>query len=516
MNSIFPERSYKPPVRRFEFPMDTLRLYRKRSREMGCEKAIQTSRTPDPSKVAFIRKCIEYGDNGTINTQDNLHTAGDSNDRTHRMASLQSALSILCHIAAKDETRYFTSNELIRPPKGSNKVSSGSSSSTVTGNSGSVNSNSSGVNKKNLSPAFSLTDVYTTVCALKLEYEDVLQQQKNGSGKHNFDPQLAANTLKLTESRVDASLSLFESTVLQMVVNLDRAPQLPVTYIGGVLKALPQMFDVEKWPCTILQKEDNKKSQLKHPLSGMDECKHVSNAATSIVLNTLREIKSMDCTRVLDTLKMKTTTCKTNVSTLMSYEEMMLRATNGVYRSRGLYSALHDMKLLFYELYCAVRPEHKVAVNSLHLQFEQSLRRNYGIFLRKIGLVDEATKDLLVERTMFDVNPLPTNDESTSYSETQRRCLKLLPILREVDTNHYFEYPVFDMANIDLRSIELWLHSPSFGIKTNRDAFIALRDVLEHMVDNCVLTHGPTSPFTVVITRVRQRLVDAARTVGIL
>ncbi|KAH9577576.1 hypothetical protein LSM04_008573 [Trypanosoma melophagium] len=512
MNPIFPDRKYKPPVRQFELPIEALQLFRKRNREKECDNnTIQALRTPDPSKVAFIRKCIEYGDISTRNTQGTLHSAGDSNARTLRMASLKSALSILCHIASKDESRYFTYNEIIQPPKGSHDVSGIGS-----GSNDNVNNSSSDVKSKKLSSTFSLTDVYTTVCALKLEYEDVLQQQNSGSGKHNFNPQLLADILERIESRVDASISLLESTVLQMIVNLDRAQEVPVAYIVSVLKALPHMFDVEKWVCTILQKEDNKRSQLKPSLEGMNECKKVSNAATSIVLNTLREIRVMDCTRVLDTLKTKRTASKTNVATLMSYEEMLLRATNGVYRSRGLYSALHDMKLLFYELYSTVRPEEKVEVNSLHLRFEQSLRNNYRIFLRKIGLVDEASKDLLTERTIFDINPISSKDDSISYSETQRRCLSLLPLLREADTDQYFEYPVFDMANIDLTSVERWIRSPSFGIKTNRDAFIALRDVLEHMVDNCVVSHGPTSPFTAVITRVRQRLVDAARVVKIL
>ncbi|KAH8607393.1 hypothetical protein ERJ75_001412700 [Trypanosoma vivax] len=94
--------------------------------------------------------------------------------------------------------------------------------------------------------------------------------------------------------------------------------------------------------------------------------------------------------------------------------------------------------------------------------------------------------------------------------------MQLLGKLREVDTNRWFEYPAFDMANVELSTLERWIRGPSFGKKSDREAFTALRNILEKMVDSCVMSYGPDSPYSRVITLIRHRLVDAARALRLL
>ncbi|KEG12348.1 hypothetical protein DQ04_01781120 [Trypanosoma grayi] len=493
MNLIFAEGAHQKPVRRFVVPLD---LHLGPGKEEGCAPATAPPHTPNPALVALIQQRIEHG-SGAMPTEKDPDAAKYANDRMRRQASLKSALSVLCHVAAMDKPGHFTYSQKNQPPN---------------------NKNITGRSSISLCRSYSLMDIYTTVRALMLEYDDVLQQQNSGSGKQQFDPQAAAAALTATEGRVDACLALLEPTLLGLIINFDRARELPAGYVMGILRTLPQAFAVEKWPCKVLQKEDSKRSQQKRPRDDGNAWNNVGDAATAIVLNTLREIKNSDCLRVVaaSSAKGPNALSPANAPSWLTFEDVMTRASNGVYRSRGLYGALHDTRVFLYGRSASVRQEQEASITAARVRFEHSLRCHYGDFLRKCGLKCWAEKSLLPEETMFGVNPLPKEEDATSYTDVQRKCLKLLDLLRAVDTNKWFEYPVFDMANLELSSVERWVRSKSFGVKTNRDAFTAFRDVLEQMVDNCVLSYGPMSPFSQVITMIRQRLVDAAREVGLL
>ncbi|ESL06583.1 hypothetical protein TRSC58_05741 [Trypanosoma rangeli SC58] len=454
------------------------------------------------SLVRSIQRCIEYGKNA-VNEERIEQAATSSTDCTRRLAALQSSLSILCHIAAMDKSYHFIpSNLTLGPtPCGLQKVNS--------------NKNKVQNIKVPSSPFLSLSDIYTTVRALKLEYEDVLKQQKTDGVKLPISVQSVAASISATEARVDASLALLEFTVVRMLLNFGRAREISPAYVGDILRAMPKIFATEKRPLTVLMKDDDKTTQQKR-FRDENGSGDVSHAATSIVLRALQSLKSKDCLRILSPTLRGNAARMTDSPLSVSFEGMMNQTLNGAYRWRGLYGALHDMKLLLYWLYATLPADQEEHLTSSWLHFEHSIKEQYGLFLRKTRLCGEVSDPLLVEATMFDVNPLPTETDAASYTDTQLKSLKLLDLLREVDTNKWFEYPVFDMANIELSSIEKWVRGSSFGMKTNRDAFLALRDVLEQMVDNCVLSYGPTSPFSQVITLMRRRLVDAAREVKLL
>ncbi|RNF01893.1 uncharacterized protein Tco025E_08503 [Trypanosoma conorhini] len=457
---------------------------------------------PEPL-VRSIQRCIEFGKNAA-HVERSEEAATGTTDCARRLAALQSALSILCHIAAMDKSYYYVSSNLAAAP-----APSGSRAGTSNKHEGQRTRAPSSI-------IFSLTDIYTTVRALKLEYEDALKQQKSGGAKLPMGVQSVAVSISSTEARVDASLNLLEFTLVQMLLNFDRARYVSPAYVGDILRAMPQIFATEKRPLTVLQKNDSQTAPPKRFPDTEDDSDDVSHAATSIVFKALQTLKSKDCLRVLSPAKSRNAARLGAAPLSVSLEGMMAEALNGAYRWRGLYGAMHDMKVLLYGVYATVPAEQEQHVNACRLQFERSIREQYVLFLYKTGLSAEVGGPLLVEETMFDVNPLPTEADAASYTDTQLKSLKLLTLLREVDTNRWFEYPVFDMANIELSSIEKWVRGSTFAVKTNRDAFVALRDVLEQMVDSCVLSYGPTSPFSQVITLMRQRLVDAAREVEML
>ncbi|KAF8276908.1 hypothetical protein TcBrA4_0123540 [Trypanosoma cruzi] len=516
MDLIFAEGARTPSAKPFAIPSEVKSRLRARNpverehvggteeagkRKEGEFNGAVAARVLPGSLVKYIQRCIECGQNST-HLEEDLQAANGLTDSTRRLAALQSALSILCHIAAMDKSYCFISSRSTAPRKQPLARTSRNRSQTT---------------KVISDPFFSLTDIYTTVRSLKLEYEDGLKQQKSGIGKQeHMSVNSAAAAVSTIEARVDASLALLEFTVLQMLLNFDRARDISVGYVADMLRTMPQIFATEKRPLTVLQGDDGKNRERKRFRDGENVVDDVANAANSIVLKALQALKSKDCFRTLSRANSGNTVRASDGSLPVSFDGMMTNALDGTYRGRGIYGALHDMKMLLYGLYATAPSEQEEHITLARLQFEHSLREEYDLFLRKTGLRGEVEDPLLPERTMFDVNPLFADADSTSCTDTQLKSLKLLDLIREVDNESWFEYPVFDMANIELSSIEKWVRGSIFGMKTNREAFLALRDVLEQMVDNCVLSYGPTSPFSQVITLMRQRLVDAAREVGLL
>ncbi|EKF39330.1 hypothetical protein MOQ_000444 [Trypanosoma cruzi marinkellei] len=522
MNLVFAEGTRAPSAKHFAIPTEVKSRLRARDpvekehvggteeagkrREGELSDAVAPRGLPE-SLVKYIQRCIEYGQNST-HVEEGLQSTNSLTDSTRRLAALQSALSILCHIAAMDKSYCFISSQSTAPRK---------PPFARTSNNNNRGRNRSQTTKVISDSFFSLTDIYTTVRSLKLEYEDVLKQQKSGSGKQQYiSVNSAAAAVSVTEARVDASLALLEFTVVQMILNFDRSRDISVEYVADMLRTMPQIFATEKRPLTVLQEDDGKHTERKRFRDGEHVVDDVANAANSIVLRALQALKSKDCFRTLSRANRSNIVRVSDGSLPVSFDGMMTKALDGGYRWRGIYGALHDMKMLLYGLYATAPPDQEEHITLTRLQFEHSVREEYDLFLRRTGLRGAVEDPLLPERTMFDVNPLPADADSTSYTDTQLKSLKLLDLIREVDSNSWFEYPVFDMANIELSSIEKWVRGSIFGMKSNRDAFLALRDVLEQMVDSCVLSYGPTSPFSQVITLMRQRLVDAAREVSLL
>nr|CCC47553.1 conserved hypothetical protein [Trypanosoma vivax Y486] len=454
---------------------------------------------PDPNVIATIRRRIEYGA-ACRSSSNNSLASEETEGRAHRLASLQSALSILCHIAATDSSKYFVHPQL----RVGRATDAGGNDSTL---------------------PYTVTEIYTTVCALKLEYEDILSQLRKECETQPSDSESLRTALSETERRVDDCVYLLELTVLQMFLNIGRARQVPAVYVEQMLCALPGIFSTEKWPCRTIIMEDTQRRSERQDAS-MDaigcegECSDdVTHATTAIAFKTLHEVKNSDCLHLL---------CNQNKRQIGSglfvpLNELLGRALKGEYRTRGLYAVLYDVKQLLYAAYASIPVEYEAVLHSLHQQFEQSVRRHYGNFLRSSGLSHDAESDdlLLPVKTIFDLNPLPIPISENSadvfaYSDTQVKCMQLLGKLREVDTNRWFEYPAFDMANVELSTLERWIRGPSFGKKSDREAFTALRNILEKMVDSCVMSYGPDSPYSRVITLIRHRLVDAARALRLL
>nr|CCC90126.1 unnamed protein product [Trypanosoma congolense IL3000] len=509
MDLIFPVESPRVPTKHFRVPDTLPAVTSAQNRDVS---SAQGSPLTDPTVTSTVRQRIERG-TAWLSRGGDVLAAGKVKDSAQRSALLQSALSILCHVAVTDKSQFFLYRET-----NSGKAANCSAMCGVDLN-------------------CSITDIYTTVRALKLEYDDALQDLKDVSGKHGADGVPLDSPLAGVEHRVDECLALLEPTLVALLLNFNRAKKAPASYITEMLQTLPQIFATQGWPCTILQRGSEGSSGRKHTRdnghggssatqgSVTDDFREVANAATSVVYKTLRELESSDCLRLLNFKAAKPAPQVTERESkgVPNLDMLVRRTLGGVYRNYGLYSALCDVRLLFHGVYDGVNAEHLPLVRSLHNQFEEGIQRNYTALLRRTGICGKEEGAAFQIKTMFDVNPLPVVGDAAydekhtpHYTEVQRKCLKLLGHLRAVDREGWFEYPAFDLANIEFSSIERWVCGTHFGLKSNRGAFVALPDVLELMVNNCVMSYGPKNQFSRAITSVRPRLVDAAREVGLL
>ncbi|AAZ10825.1 hypothetical protein, conserved [Trypanosoma brucei brucei TREU927] len=512
MDLIFPEEAHTVTVRHFSVPEPPGAPELRQQSNFPITSNPQISPAPDPVVVAAIQRRIECG-SGLSSCGESGDSMDNASDPARRLAHLQSALSILCHTAAMDKSQFFLYRKQVSKKSTNDNAECASTTD------------------------YSITDIYTTVRALKLEYDEAVKHSRDEKGTQTANAEVLELARRRTECRVDDCLRLLEPTITELILDFTHVKKVPVAYTEEMLQGLPQVFAMERWPCTILRKETDdfvgqKRPRVSsRPLAGESgrgesffEHNDVAHAATAVVFKALRDLRKNDYMCLLGDKTLTSAPKAADVSrSHLTYGELVERTLSGVYRERGLLAALYDVKRLLYGAYDAAPAEHAPTIKSLHAQFEQDLRRHYSAFLSKTGLRCRANDFVLQVKTMFDINPLPASREVKDgeggvplYSETQKKCLKLLGHLRAVDSKGWFEYPAFDLANIELSSIERWICGPPFSTKTDREAFVALRDVLEQMVDNCVLSYGPTSQYSRVITMVRQRLVEASQEVGLL
>ncbi|CCW66554.1 unnamed protein product [Phytomonas sp. Hart1] len=232
-----------------------------------------------------------------------------------------------------------------------------------------------------------------------------------------------------------------------------------------------------------------------------------------------------------------------------SFSIIEAKAWAGQYALVGLRRAHLEMQGLFFKLFHSLGKELGGPTNELpsrstaaiqrrrfrDLRFlwdnwNRSIQWHYTAFWQRLGLM--STKSVqncdggnlsgaddslpsfdLKHDCVFDI--LASN-KVDSLTAPQQAALRIINYLQSFDKKDWFRFPAFDLANFDFTSIVSWIQSPSFALKSNRAVFDALRRVLEHMVDVCVRKYGPLHKFSECISSIRQRLVHASQTEGLL
>ncbi|CAJ1023225.1 hypothetical protein, conserved [Leishmania shawi] len=213
----------------------------------------------------------------------------------------------------------------------------------------------------------------------------------------------------------------------------------------------------------------------------------------------------------------------------LEFKEILIRAWNRQYGCVGLHRLFFEIQALFYQLAIHAQATSKLAgggsgatlgnVCALWGTWRLSLQKRSAAFLAKLGATEKPAAELLDDSTLRVNSCYSMRQHAVPISgvtEVQGMVLRVITKLQAVDTKGWFAVPAFDLVNVDFTSVRHWILTPVFARKSKREAYCCLCRVLERMVDSCVQKYGPTHAFSVVITTVRQQLVDVARTEGLL